>query len=255
MKLTGFRVFSYRSISDSDFVSLEKLTVIVGKNESGKTSLLKALHKFNSKETFNIDKDWPRGRRKDKNLETIVCTCHFFLDLSELTFVNKALGTDLKAVEFLVSKNYKNTFVPKTPKEIQEAISKMTPATEGAKTPAELEKEILALLLSKIPTFIYMDDYRTFSGNAHLDQVNQRKSQNQLSAEDKTFLTILELSGLTLESELKKASAGNKEERQFDLSDASATLTRDIAERWKQKKYGASDFRVGRFIEELTPAA
>jgi len=40
MKLTGFRVFSYRSISDSDFVSLEKLTVIVGKNESGKTSRL-----------------------------------------------------------------------------------------------------------------------------------------------------------------------------------------------------------------------
>ncbi len=48
MKLTAkrFRVFNYRNIDDSGWIPLERVTAFVGRNEAGKTALLKALHKF-----------------------------------------------------------------------------------------------------------------------------------------------------------------------------------------------------------------
>jgi len=49
-----------------------------------------------------------------------------------------------------------------------------------------------------------MSDYRVFNGAALLDQLWQRKQQNQSSEEDKTLLTILELSGLKIQEEVTK---------------------------------------------------
>ena len=40
MKATRFRVQNFRNIDDSDWIYLEKVTAFVGRNESGKTSLL-----------------------------------------------------------------------------------------------------------------------------------------------------------------------------------------------------------------------
>jgi ABC-type cobalamin/Fe3+-siderophores transport system ATPase subunit len=60
-------------------VDVDDIAVIVGKNESGKTSLLKALWKFNPfhDAKYNLDREWPRGRRKDKSPEKIVATVRF----------------------------------------------------------------------------------------------------------------------------------------------------------------------------------
>ena len=44
MDLTALRVTMYKGIIDSGWVDVNRLTVLVGKNESGKTSLLRALH-------------------------------------------------------------------------------------------------------------------------------------------------------------------------------------------------------------------
>ncbi|MCI0457393.1 MAG: ATP-binding protein [Gemmataceae bacterium] len=63
MKPVAFRVQMYRSVSDSGWIEINPMTVLVGKNESGKTTLLKALHKFNpfSPEPYTMDSEWPRG--------------------------------------------------------------------------------------------------------------------------------------------------------------------------------------------------
>jgi len=42
-----FRVQNYLNVDDSGWVPLERVTALVGRNESGKTSILRALHKFN----------------------------------------------------------------------------------------------------------------------------------------------------------------------------------------------------------------
>ena len=48
MKLTKFRIFNYKSIVDSGYCDVASdITIIVGKNESGKTASLEALRDFN----------------------------------------------------------------------------------------------------------------------------------------------------------------------------------------------------------------
>ena len=64
MKAIRFRVQNFRNIADSDWITLEKVTAFVGRNESGKTSLLKALHKFNpaTPEPYDAQREFPRDR-------------------------------------------------------------------------------------------------------------------------------------------------------------------------------------------------
>lgn len=53
MKLTKFRIKNYKSITDSgDCYFSEKLTILAGKNESGKTSILEALEDFHQDRTI-----------------------------------------------------------------------------------------------------------------------------------------------------------------------------------------------------------
>ena len=64
MKALKFRVQNFRNIDDSGWIDLDQVTAFVGRNESGKTALLKALHKFNpaSQEPYNPQKEFPRDR-------------------------------------------------------------------------------------------------------------------------------------------------------------------------------------------------
>ena len=66
MKLIAkkFQVLNYRNIDDSGWIPLERVTAFVGRNEAGKTALLKALHKFNpaTEEPYNAQREFPRDR-------------------------------------------------------------------------------------------------------------------------------------------------------------------------------------------------
>lgn len=66
MKLDSFRVRNFRSVFDSGVITTDKLTAILGRNESGKTNLLLALKSLNPAEGFtalNTIKDFPRNRK------------------------------------------------------------------------------------------------------------------------------------------------------------------------------------------------
>ena len=64
LRATHFQVFNYRNIDDSGRIPLEKVTAFVGRNEAGKTALLKALHKFNpaTEEPYDPQREFPRDR-------------------------------------------------------------------------------------------------------------------------------------------------------------------------------------------------
>ena len=70
MKLIAkkFQVLNYRNIDDSGWIPLEPVTAFVGRNESGKTALLKALHKFNPaiEEPYDAQREFPRNRFRDE---------------------------------------------------------------------------------------------------------------------------------------------------------------------------------------------
>jgi predicted ATPase len=64
LKAARFRVRNFRNIDDSGWIPLERVTNFVGRNESGKTTLLKAFHKFNpaTPEPYDPQREFPRDR-------------------------------------------------------------------------------------------------------------------------------------------------------------------------------------------------
>ena len=57
MKLTKVRIKNFKCIHDSTEFDIDDLTCLVGKNESGKTAILQALHKFNPFDTSRFDRE------------------------------------------------------------------------------------------------------------------------------------------------------------------------------------------------------
>lgn len=93
MKLESFRVRNFRSVFDSGVITTEKLTAILGRNESGKTNLLLALKSLNPAEGFtklNDIKDFPRNRKLSEcTPDTPVVDTTWTLSEQELTELNE----------------------------------------------------------------------------------------------------------------------------------------------------------------------
>ena len=93
MELIAFRVTMYKGILDSGWIEVAPLTVFVGKNEAGKTSLLRALNKLNSDpvDLYDMTKEWPRAHWEKRDINYIVCRAKFQLsdkeksDLAKIT--------------------------------------------------------------------------------------------------------------------------------------------------------------------------
>ncbi len=321
MKLTEFRIENYRNILDSGWIQIDDITVIVGKNESGKTSLLKALWKFNPFHDvkYDLDREWPRGHRKDKSLDKVVSTLRFKFTAEEQSIIKDIHESAAEITGAEIKRDYKGSyiynFLPNNPsaehdiewvvslvgrklKELPDGFSdhfrsQYSPAVSAlveeiranggsqhalAKLPefknrfpayvfphvghqqhsqdhrtlpalnklideivAEVGKtpllRVIDVIQDRLPTFIYMDDFKIFRGNAQLNQIKQRKDAGNLNADDETLIQIMEMAGLGLDEEVKKAGSPDREQRMLDLNDASTTLTNEIAARWSQKKY------------------
>lgn len=68
MKLVAFQVQNYKKIDDTGWVEIGDLTTLVGKNEAGKTALLRGLSKLKPTdgEKYNGVKEFPHGRYTDE---------------------------------------------------------------------------------------------------------------------------------------------------------------------------------------------
>ena len=316
MRLKAFRVQMYRPILDSGWVNIDDITVIVGKNESGKTALLKALHKFKpfTPDPYTLDREWPRGHRRERSPDAVVVQTRFDFDGEEKDKIGKLLTDQQQPTGVEISKTYEGEYryefypidldgieqvtmervlFPYRASDIDDPVSteltevisqiwdEVTTLVEGHSLSAftenietyknqidaavqsdneqdrEYAEAVIATLddLSKlvdaavtrleiekmvsewIPTFIYMDDHKPFQGIAYLDQINQRKNDNQLTDEDETFLMILEMAELDFDTELQRATEADKEQRMLDMNDASLTLTNLLADHWSQREY------------------
>ena len=108
MELIEFRVSMYNGIIDSGWVEVKPLTVLVGKNESGKTSVLKALHKLNpyNPEPYEMTKEWPRARRRERDGGHVVCQAKFHLSDQEKSELAQIAERELFPNTVEVSRNY-----------------------------------------------------------------------------------------------------------------------------------------------------
>lgn len=89
-------ILNFRSINDSGEVTVDRITSLVGRNESGKSNLLLGLATLNpsgGRKPLNKIKDFPRGRRLEECTdETPVVTSRWKLSAAETTAIGKTLG-------------------------------------------------------------------------------------------------------------------------------------------------------------------
>ena len=118
MRLKAFKVQMYRPILDSGWVTVDDITVIVGKNESGKTALLRALHKFNpfNPDPYTLDREWPRGHRKSQSLNEKVVTVRFEFEGDESREIASVITNNEKPTGVEIARtydgDYKYTLLP-----------------------------------------------------------------------------------------------------------------------------------------------
>jgi predicted ATP-dependent endonuclease of OLD family len=322
MLLKAFRIQMYKCVYDSGWIEVSPLMAMIGKNESGKTSLLNALYRFNpfKPENYVIEKEWPRSKRKERDENQVVCSTRFELTPEEIDELSTLTDQNVTESSFEVTRNYAGRLEVVFPpgifpdkhnhrdvdeicnsipgiqepvseqfrekaqdyiKELREfaydgrfseivkmfnakvaelraVATKDSPGSPESKNEETFiynyasqisiisrklsetrttQEKAQDFILKHLPTFIYMSDYQIFSGSADLQKVKQDLDQGQLTEEEKTLLTIMELAGLSLEKEIAKENSTHKDERQYDLDDASIAFTKVIAERWKQRRY------------------
>ncbi|GAA2469089.1 ATP-dependent nuclease [Terrabacter carboxydivorans] len=103
MQLTKIRVRKFRNIIDSGEIAIdEKVTCLVGMNESGKTAVLSALHRLNpvDGDSFVEQRDYPRWLlSRDRRAQTIDKTAPieatFTLDEGDRVALEAALGPNV----------------------------------------------------------------------------------------------------------------------------------------------------------------
>ena len=118
MKLTNVTVYKYKSYDQQQsFPVDDDITIIVGKNESGKTAILEAIAKTNyfsddGDFKFNPTHDYPRKEKKkyDKSGEIgKAISCTYLLEQEEISEIEKYLGCGVVSKwEFTVTTKYDN---------------------------------------------------------------------------------------------------------------------------------------------------
>ena len=119
MKLINVEILKFKSFQTSQKFDIEKdVTILVGMNESGKTSALEAIAKTNYFQNdnafkFNPTHDFPRKEKKkmDKSgiiPEAVICTYEISKDLKEE--IEAELGKEtFESNEFSVTTKYDNS--------------------------------------------------------------------------------------------------------------------------------------------------
>ncbi len=106
MKLIGFQVTNFRSVEDSGWIDADKVTALIGTNESGKTNLLVPLWKLKPAKEGKINPitDFPRKRYNEirsKDDKPIFITAHFTLGEALSRQIAKMSGLDIEQVQLV----------------------------------------------------------------------------------------------------------------------------------------------------------
>ena len=104
MKLKSAQVKNFRCIDDSTEFSIGDVTCLVGKNESGKTSILKALELIKSVEGHKVDgdRDFPRKSLTDFDPKAVLTITKWELSDEDVIAIETSLGSGCvggKAIE------------------------------------------------------------------------------------------------------------------------------------------------------------
>jgi hypothetical protein len=322
MKLKTFQITNFRSINDSGPVTVEKVTSLVGRNESGKSNLLLALRTLSppgGMTDLNPIKDFPRHRRLSEcSDDTPVVSSTWELDSVEqaelVGIFPRAHGiTDVAIARCYKAPTRRVDFVNLkgiafSAAEVAARVRKIQPAIEAAAneldaaaqqqvqaatakfaadlnsdpkpvtwagtaapsianlrrtlasaaiTLADREDGLLAELeelastiaaddpaqekarnwiVSRLPIFVYVDEYPELTGHQNVAQFLARKTANQSTEADKNFAKMCKVAGLDPKQFNDLFAAGDHETRNQLANRAGAVVTSELRRLWKDRQ-------------------
>jgi energy-coupling factor transporter ATP-binding protein EcfA2 len=157
--LKRFQVKNFRNIEDSEWIPVERVTCMVGRNEAGKTALLKALYKLNpaSPDPFNPQREFPRDRFAQdfkSAADWPVCAAEFELrpefrsDL-KLTFgtevPEKVICTRFYDSRLTISLETTTSDAVVAPSELAQALDQFAAGSRKVPEDEDREAELLAI--------------------------------------------------------------------------------------------------------------
>ena len=239
MKLTKVHIENFQSIRDSTEFEVGDVTCLVGKNESGKTALLKALYRLNpvnlSDASFDATDDYPRRdvveysrdveRERRKPARVIRAT--FELEPSDVQSIKDQFGPEClnaNPTTLTLTKGYDNQMHYSRleinesaalrhlvgTSDLTQSLREQLNATDtvehmlGLLTQTEQTESTQRLLSSlqrlsenglssvifndyvqtRIPKFLYFDEYYQMKGEDSVDALRNRVAQNALTESD-----------------------------------------------------------------------
>lgn len=157
MQLESFRITNFRSINDSGEIKVERITALLGRNESGKSNLLLGLKSLNPPEGYcdlNPVKDFPRHRRLEECKSwTAVVASTWSLSDADRTVLSKILERASTLQSVRIGRSYKGARwvelglpeVEFDPKAVATKSRKIGPAVKAAAQ--QLDEERRAILI------------------------------------------------------------------------------------------------------------
>lgn len=289
MKLAKAHIKEFRSINDSTEFEINDITCLVGKNESGKTAILRALYKLNpiieEDGYFDVTDDYPRRDVSDyeeaveegEREPAVVVTATYELENEDILAVEAIYGEECFASSnpiVSLSKDYdnkrtfgelklnqekalqhliKSTDLSATVNEQALAAGSVTEVcsiiegaeqTDAAQSLLRMIKPIKEnglryvvyndILRSRIPKFLYFDDYYQMKGQDNVEALQKRRAENTLIESDHPLLGLLSLAKLKLDelSDPKRTEALLSK-----LEAAENQLTSRVLKYWSQNKH------------------
>ena len=193
MKLTKVRIREFQSIQDSTEFEIDDVTCLVGKNEAGKTALLKALYRLNpiNKEDgeFDVTDDYPRstmidyeddvdaGRREPAK----VVQATYALEPEDITAVEETFGPEClkdKTPTLTLHKGYANKVTFSGPNVDNKATLKYLVKT--ADLSQQLTNQLLELETAKEMLEVLADAEQT-EGSQNLAPMLKSISEHDIS--------------------------------------------------------------------------
>ena len=296
MRLIKVRITNFQSIQDSTEFEIGDVTCVVGKNEAGKTALLKALYRLNpvieGDGDFDATDDYPRRYVSDyeddveaghtKPADVVRAT--YELDPEDIAAVEAAFGTGCLKNQspcVALTKGYDNqrrfsglevdldatlrhlietAGLPRTLEEEAHDLDSAEQAIEvlrGAEQTSEVQQvsQVLqqivehdlsyvvytSVLKSRIPKFLYFDEYYQMKGQDNVDALRNRLAQNALEDSDRPLLGLLGLARLSLE----QVADPQRTQALFSrLEAAENTLTQRVLTYWSQNRHLRMTFDI-----------
>ena len=268
MKLTKVRVTEFQSIQDSTEFDIGDITGLVGKNEAGKTALLKALyrlHPLNETDgSFNATHDYPRRSliayegqvsSGSRNPAT-VAQATYALEPDDIATIQSAFGSECfknDAPTVTLSKGYSNQLeVDDIEVDSEKALAHFQSNTEQAAEVQGLTVEQLTgrrlpsyifdtFLKERIPKFLYFDEYFQLKGRDNLEALMRRVKHGTLENPDLPLLGLIGLAGLKLE---QLVEARETETLIARIEAAGNELTQSVLTYWSQNRHLRMKFDI-----------